>query len=222
MQFAQVSTNKAIRQRYGRLTYPFALWQAFLAYDPIEVELSLRDVALHGPSSRSPLATQTQEHLILRSRIAQVTVVNAPIFWGVFEGCVPGVSFTDRRLDVVVFEDTSRWKLAQRMLSFFTSRNQHAPDQHSWHARYPDLLPAELTNLPGIHHFQARGITLFSEHKPQPVSLDGEVSMLTPVQACVAPEQLELLVPGGTGDNAARHKAQAMWGPRLRLIMRGL
>lgn len=219
VQFAQVATNKAIRQRYGRLTYPFALGQAFQAYHPIDVEIHLHDVALRSSSS---LPAQAQDHLVLRSRIAQVTAVNAPIFWGAFEGSVPGVSFTDRRLNLVVFEETSRSQLARRMLRFFLSRDHRSPDKQSWQARYPDLLPAQFTALPGIHHLQARSVTIFTENEPQPVTLDGEVSTQTPVEARVAEEQLELLVPKDACGSAASTRAAAIWTARLRLIMRGL
>ncbi len=143
----------------------------------------------------SPLPLVTSDHLVLQSRIAQVTAVNAPIFWGRFQGSVPAVSFTDRRLDLVIFEDTSRYQLAQRMLHFFTSRYQRAPGKQGWHARYPDLLPAEVTAIPGVHHIQARSMTIVTENELRAVTLDGEVYTQTPVEACVADEQLELLVP---------------------------
>ncbi len=221
VQFAQVATNKAIRQRYGLLTYPFALWQAFKMYRPIDAEIHFQDVALRCTSSSS-LPVVTRDHLILRSRIAQVTAVNAPIFWGAFEGSVPGVSFTDRHLDLVIFEDTSRYQLARRMLHFFTSRYQRSSGKQSWHAQYPELLPAEFTDIPGIHHIQARSVTIFTENEPHAVTLDGEVSMHTPVEARVADEQLRLLVPEDACWSAARNKAQAMWTSRLWLIMLGM
>lgn len=221
VQFAQIATNQAIRQRYGRLTYPFALWQAFKMYRPIDAEIHFQDVALRcTPSSSLPVVTR--DHLVLRSRIAQVTAVNAPIFWGAFEGSVPGVSFTDRHLDLVVFEDTSRYQLARRMLHFFTSRYQRSPGKHGWHAQYPALLPAEFTAIPGIHHIQARSVTIFTENEPHAVTLDGEVSLQTPVEARAADEQLRLLVPEDACWSAARNKAQALWTSRLRLIMLGM
>jgi diacylglycerol kinase family enzyme len=175
--FAQVATNKAIRQRYGRLTYPLALWRAFQAYQPIDVELHFHDVALR---SSSLLPAQAQDHLVLRSRIAQVTAVNAPIFWGAFEGSVPGVSFTDRRLDVVVFEHACQPKLVRRMLHFFLSPDRYSADRQQGSANSADLLPAELTALAGIHHFQARSVTIFTKNEPQLVTLDGEVLAQTP------------------------------------------
>jgi diacylglycerol kinase (ATP) len=193
VQFASVATNRTVRQRYGHLTYPFALWQAFKTYRPIDAECHFEGVARRTPLSPFPIATE--EHLILRSRIAQCTAVNAPIFWGPFEGSVPGVSFTDRLLDIVIFEDTSRPHLAWRMLHFFNSRHQRSPDKQGWHTQYPDLLPAELTNIPGVHHVQARNLTLFTEDEPQAVTLDGEVCTQTPVEVRVADEQLRLLVP---------------------------
>ncbi len=193
VQFASVATSRTVRQRYGHFTYPFALWQAFKTYRPIDAECHFNGVAQRTPSSPFPIATE--EHLILRSRIAQSTAVNAPIFWGLFEGRVPGVCFTDRLLDIVIFEDTSRHLLALRMLHFFNSRHQRSPDKQGWHARYPDLLSAELTNIPGVHHVQARNLTIFTENGPQAVTLDGEVCAQTPVEARVADEQLRLLVP---------------------------
>lgn len=220
VQFAQVATNKAVRQRYGRLTYPFALWQAFKMYRPIDAEIHFQDVALHDTPSSSPPGVP-RDHLILHSRIAQVTAVNAPIFWGAFEGSVPGVSFTDRHLDIVVFEETSRCQLARRMLHFFTSRDQRSPGKHGWHAQYPDLLPAAFTDIPGVHHIRARSMTIFTENQSQAVTLDGEVSLQTPVEARVADEQLQLLVPEEACCNAARNKAKATWTSRLRLIMLG-
>jgi diacylglycerol kinase (ATP) len=218
VQFAQVATNKAIRQRYGRFTYPFALWQAFKTYRPIDAEMHFRDVALNHSLS-SPLSAAKSDHLILRSRIAQITAVNAPIFWGAFEGSVPGVSFTDRRLDLVVFEDTNRSQLVQRMLHYFTSRSQRLPGKQSWHAQYPDLFPGALTAIPGIHHVQARSVTIFTEQETHAVTLDGEVSLQTPVEAYVADEQLHLLVPQDAQKRTPRNRT---WISRLRLIMLGV
>jgi diacylglycerol kinase family enzyme len=221
VQFAQIATNTAIRQRYGRLTYPFALWQAFKTYRPIDAEIHFQDVALrYTPSSSLPIVTR--DHLILRSRIAQVTAVNAPIFWGAFEGSVPGVSFTDRTLDMVIFEEASRYQLAQRMLHFFTSRYQRSPGKHGWHAQYPDLLPGEFTDILGIHHVQARSVTIFTENEPQAVTLDGEIYTQTPVEARVADERLRLLVPEYACWSATRNKAEARWASRLRLSMLGI
>ncbi len=186
------------------LTYPFALWQAFKTYQPIDAEIHLQDVApRRAPSSSLPIVTR--DHLILRCRIAQVTAVNAPIFWGAFEGRVPGVSFTDHALDMVIFEETSRCQLIRRMLHFFTSRSQRSPGKHSWHAHYPDLLPIELTDIPGVHHIQARSMLILTENEAQAVTLDGEVSTQTPVEARVADEQLRLLVPEDTEWNASAH-----------------
>lgn len=108
------------------------------------------------------------------------------------------------------------------MLRFFLNPDHRSPAKQSWQARYPDLLPAELTTLPGIHHFQARSVTIFTENELHPVTLDGEVSTQTPVEACVASEQLELLVPCDARGSATNTKAAATWTARLRLLLRGL
>lgn len=222
VQFAQVATNKAIRQRYRRLTYPFALWQAFATYHPIDAEIHVQDVALRCSPSSSPLPIVSKERLILHTRVAQITAVNAPIFWGAFEGSVPGVSFTDRRLDLVVFEDASRSQLVRRLLHFFTSRHHRTPGKQDWHAQYPDLLPAALTDIPGIHHLQARSVTILTENQAQAVTLDGEVCMQTPVEARVADEQLRIFVPEAARRNATGDMAEATWLSRLRLILPGV
>ncbi len=193
VQFARLATNKAIRQRYRRLTYPLALWKAFNAYRPVEAELHFEGVARRTTSSH--VRSVTSEYAILRGRIAQATAVNAPIFWGPFEAAVPEVSFSDRLLDMVVFEDTSRHTLIQRMLHFFSYASHQIPRQNSWHARYPSLLAAALTDVPGVHHVQARSVTIFTESEQQAVTLDGEVCSCTPIQARVANERLRLIVP---------------------------
>jgi diacylglycerol kinase family enzyme len=221
VQFAQIATNKAIRERYGRLTYPLALWQAFQAYRPIDADIHLQGVALRKDPSSSSLPLATQEQVVLRSRIAQVTAVNAPIFWGGFQGSVPAVSFTDRRLDIVIVEAVSRLQLAQRMLHFFTNRSPREPDKQGWHAQYPDLWPAELTDIPGIHHLQAQSMTIFTQHESQAVTLDGEISLQTPVEARVADTPLQIFVPEEVRESVVNNKAPSTWLVLLRLLMCG-
>jgi diacylglycerol kinase family enzyme len=109
----------------------------------------------------------------------------------------------------VIFEETSWYQLAQRMLHFFTSRFPHAPSKQSWHAQYSDLLSAEITTIPGIHHVQAQSVTIFTDNEPQAVTLDGEVCLQTPVEARVANEQLQILVPEETGWNTTSNQANA-------------
>lgn len=221
VQFAQVATNKVIRERYRRLTYPLALWRALQAYRPIDADIHLQEVALRRAPSSSSLPLAIQEQVVLRGRIAQVTAVNAPIFWGGFQGSVPGVSFTDRRLDIVIVEAASRLQLAQRMLHFFTNRSPREPNKQGWHAQYPDLWPAELTDIPGIHHLQARSMTIFTQSEAQAVTLDGEVSFQTPVEARVAETPLQIFVPEEVCESAGNNKAPSTWLVLLRIFMRG-
>jgi diacylglycerol kinase (ATP) len=193
VQFSRMATNKAIRQRYGHLTYPLSLWHAFRTYRPIEAELHFEGVAIRTTPSARPVATD--ERLVLRTRIAQATAVNAPIFWGSFEGAVPGVSLDDHFLDMVVFEDTSRPMLALRMLHFFKRPYQQSPGKRGWHAHYPKLLPVQRTDVPGVHHIRARSLTIFTDSEQHAVTLDGEVCASTPIEAHVAEQRLRLIVP---------------------------
>jgi diacylglycerol kinase family enzyme len=93
VQFAQVATNKAIRQRYGRLTYPFALWQAFKTYRPIDAEIHLQGIALRSSLSSALFPMIKKDHLSLSGRIAQVTAANAPHFLGDIRGKSPRRQF---------------------------------------------------------------------------------------------------------------------------------
>ena len=63
------------------------------------------------------------------------------------------------------------------------------------HASYPTRHPAELTGIPGIHHLQARGVTITTRADPQDATLDGEVRVQTPLQVQVADEPLNVVVP---------------------------
>ena len=55
--------------------------------------------------------------------------------------------------------------------------------------------PAELTGIPGIHHVQARGVTIMTSADPRDATLDGEVRGQTPMYVHVADEQLRVKVP---------------------------
>lgn len=193
VQFAQLATDKAIRKQYGAMTYPFAVVEALKNYQPLDFELHFSGLA-RNPIIDAPL-TASQEQAILRCRSAQVTVVNSPVFWGPLQMSVPGVNLHDRLLDIVVIEDARIEQLMFRILQFFGRQEPQPAHTSTWHAQYPDLLNAELTNIPGVHHVKARGITIFTDGKPQDATLDGEVRGKTPVHAQVPHERLNLIVP---------------------------
>jgi diacylglycerol kinase family enzyme len=78
---------------------------------------------------------------------------------------------------------------------FFSRSEQYSDAPQTWHARYPDLHPAELTGIPGIHHVRARGVTISTNADLQDVTLDGEVRGQTPVSAQMAAARLQVVVP---------------------------
>ncbi|GCE45611.1 diacylglycerol kinase family enzyme [Thermosporothrix hazakensis] len=191
--FARLATNRDIRQQFGPMTYPVAVMEAVRNYSPINVVIQLKGVAYH-PTPGAPLEIYSKP-VMLRCRAAQATVVNAPIFWGMLQATVPGVSLQDRLLDVVVVEDISLDQLMFRVARFFTRQDHQPPNEQSWHAQYPELLAAELTDVPGIHHFKAKSVTIDVEGAPHDATLDGEVRGQTPIFARVADENISLIVP---------------------------
>jgi diacylglycerol kinase family enzyme len=58
--------------------------------------------------------------------------------------------------------------------------------------------------IPGIHHVQARGITIYTESEQEVVTLDGEVYAQTPVKARVADERMRFIVPQDQSKSASR------------------
>jgi diacylglycerol kinase (ATP) len=161
VQFARLATNPVIRQQYGRMTYPFAVFEALRTYRPVEVELHFNGLVVRPTPSSPP--TPSAEHVSLHCLAAQVTVVNIPIFWGPLQATVPGVGLRDRLLDIVVIEDASLESLLGAIARFFSRQEQYPARQTDWHARYPARLPAEVTDIPGIHHVRARGVTIATE-----------------------------------------------------------
>jgi diacylglycerol kinase family enzyme len=52
-----------------------------------------------------------------------------------------------------------------------------------------------LTGIPGIHHLQARGVTINTNADPKDATIDGEVRVQTPLLVQVADEPLNVVVP---------------------------
>ena len=155
---------------------------------------------MHGPTHASPAPLDTVP--TLRFRAFQVTVVNTPLFGGRWQFAIPAASFSDRLLDIVVIEEREIGELNRRLAHFFH------PEDHPWeqpaktHAAYPTRHPAELTGLPGIHHLQARGVTITTSTDPQDATLDGEVRGQTPMQVQIAREPLQVVVPTMAGSHS--------------------
>jgi diacylglycerol kinase family enzyme len=193
VQFARYATDAAMRQQYGALTYPAALVEAMKAYEPIDVALRFDGLLSWSDHSSQPVLTE--ESVSLRCPIAQVTVVNAPLFWGPLQARVPGVSLHDRTLDIIVVEDADTPDLLSRVARFFSRKAQRPILHGKEYAHSPALLAAERTDIPGIHHLQAQSVTITTPGRPQEITLDGEIRVQTPVTACVADQPISLMVP---------------------------
>jgi diacylglycerol kinase (ATP) len=200
VQFARIATNVATRQRFGHLAYPVAALQAARTREALEVELHFD--GLFFPSAhqslRRPTRTSTapiDAATALRCRAIQVTVVNTPFFGGRWQIPIHAASFSDRLLDIVVIEQRGREYLNKRLAEFFPPDGHVSARPTRTHAAYPTRHPAEVTGVPGIHHLQARAVTLTTGTDPQDATLDGEVRVQTPLQVRVADEPLHVVVP---------------------------
>jgi len=189
VQFARIATNVATRQRYGRLTYPIAALETLKYHDALDVGLRFEGLSF-PPDRTAKQANDTEQLLALSYRALQITVINAPIFGGQWKLSVPNASISDRLLDIVVIEEIEFDRLNAALTHFFTSFRQYRASNG------PALHPAELSSIPGIHHFQARGVLISTSSDPRDVTLDGEVRGQTPMYVHMADERLRVLAPG--------------------------
>jgi diacylglycerol kinase (ATP) len=194
--FAHIATNAETRKRFGRMTYPVAALETFVRHDALDIQLKFEGLAM-------PQATATtQGQIALRGRALQVAVINTPIFGGQREMAIPSSSFDDRLLDIVVIEQMDVGTLGQSIAQFFAPREHagiHLPTGGKRTSRHH---PAELSGAPGIHHVQARGVTITTSADPQDATFDGEVLGQTPMYVHVADEQLRVRVPGQAGTSS--------------------
>jgi diacylglycerol kinase (ATP) len=194
--FARVATNVATRQRFGKLTYPFAALEVLKNYQPMDVTLHFEGLKLIAKPDTTLSTEEIAALSTLQCRVLQVTVVNAPIFGGSWQLAVPDASLEDRLLDIVVFEDIDLGKLNNAIARFFNRRENGSEQPESlWHERHPSLNPAELTGIPGIHHVQAHAVEITTTLDPRDATLDGEVRGQTPLYTSIARQRLKVLAP---------------------------
>ncbi len=143
----------------------------------------------------TPVHIVEDEATTLRSHALQVTVINAPIFGGRWQLAIPGASLSDRLLDIVVIEEREAGDLNTRLAHFFGRKEKEQQAAAHEQEQYGTRHPAELTGIPGIHHVQARGVTITTDADPRDGTLDGEVRGQTPMHTRVADERLRVLVP---------------------------
>jgi diacylglycerol kinase (ATP) len=199
VQFARIATNVATRKRFGRMTYPYAALETLVSHDALNIQLEFDSLAIPQRTNStqeqaSPETTQSERKTTLKCRALQVTIINAPIFGGQREFALPGTSFEDRLLDIVVIEDMDIGKFGRIVGHFFGPKANGGKTLANGEKRFTHH-PAELSHIPGIHHIQARGVTITTSADPRDVTLDGEVRGQTPMYVHVADERLRVKVP---------------------------
>ena len=206
VQFARLATNVATRQRYGRMTYPIAALEVLRHHAPLNVELHFEGLAMpkthvwQHTQPRQP-SQADMEHTPLYCRALQVAVINAPMFGGLWQLSLPQSSMEDRLLDIVVLDDVDLSNLSIRISRLFNvpmdqaqQAVQPSSPQEPWESVFAHH-PAELTGIPGVHHLQARGVTISTHADPRDVTLDGEVRGQTPAHVRLAEQRLRVIVP---------------------------
>src|SRR6266566_7841790 len=199
VQFARIATNVATRQRFGRMTYPYAALETLASHDGLDIELEFDRLAMPQSTvatqaETSPVTAPSEPETSLKCRALQVAIINAPIFGGQREFALPGTSFDDRLLDIVVIEEMDIGKFGRIVTHFFGPRENGGTALSNGEKRFTHH-PAELTHIPGIHHVQARGVTIMTSADPRDATLDGEVRGQTPMYVHVADERLRVKVP---------------------------
>jgi diacylglycerol kinase (ATP) len=197
VQFSRLATNVATRQRYGRLAYPFAALEVLRNHNVLEMTCTFDGLLLSSQAQdqTSSQSTLSPEPVQFRCRALQIAVINAPIFGGQLSLAIPGASLTDRLLDIVIVEDVELGNLGAAFARLFNQQESLAVDEPTWHQQFPQLEQAELSHIPGVHHVQARGVTISTNADPQDVTLDGEIRGQTPIHVHMAEQRLRVLVP---------------------------
>jgi diacylglycerol kinase family enzyme len=178
------------------MTYPVAALETFVRHDALDIQLKFEGLAM-------PQATATtQGQTSLRGRALQVAVINTPIFGGQRELAIPGSTFDDRLLDIVVIEQMDVGTLGTSIAQFFGPKEHTGLSLPTGKKRTSRHHPAELTGVPGIHHVQARGVMITTSADPQDATLDGEVLGQTPMYVYVADQPLRVRMPDQAGTSS--------------------
>ena len=198
VQFARIATNVATRERFGRMTYPYAALKTAAARDALDIRLDFVGLALPQAtvSAQEGAASPTPETLTtLRARAVQVAVINTPIFGGEREFAIARSSFADRLLDIVVFEQMDMGTLGKNIARSFAPKKHTVAPLSPGETRTSAHHPAELTGIPGMHHVQAAGVTITTSADPREATFDGEVRGHSPIYVYVADTQVKVRVP---------------------------
>jgi diacylglycerol kinase family enzyme len=201
VQFAHIATNVATRERFGRMTYPYAALKTAVARDVLDIRLDFEGLALpQAPVSAQGSESATPETLTtLRARALQVAVINTPIFGGEREFAIANSSFADRLLDIVLFEQMDMGTLGKNIARSFTPKKHTVAPLSPGETRTSTHHPAELTGIPGMHHVQAAGVTITTSADPREATFDGEVRGHTPIYVYVADQPMKVRMPDQVG-----------------------
>ncbi len=200
VQFAHIATNVATRERFGRMTYPYAALKTAAARDALDIQLDFEGLAMPQAAVTAqegvvPAPVTPETLTTLRCRALQVAVINTPIFGGEREFAIERSSYEDRLLDIVVFEQMDMGTLGKNIARSFDPRKHTVTPLAPGEKRTSAHHPAEITGIPGMHHVQARGVTITTSADPCNATFDGEVRGHTPIYVHVADKRLRVRVP---------------------------
>lgn len=152
--FAKLATRASVRDHLGRFTYLVAAGNAIRQRRSFTCEL-------HHNGRTEKLT------------LAQLSVINAPVFGGVLGLSVAGSSPDDRLLDVLAFEDIPAWRMLLAALF---------------------LLLRVKRPVAGVRALHVARLHVNTD-RPLDVALDGEVVAHLPGEFEVAGEALRVLTP---------------------------
>src|SRR5690348_5851221 len=82
VQFARIATNVATRQRFGRMTYPYAALETLVSHDSLDIQLEFEGLLIPQATTSTQIQTPAtpETSTSLHGRALQVAVINTPIF----------------------------------------------------------------------------------------------------------------------------------------------
>jgi diacylglycerol kinase family enzyme len=206
VEFARLATDASRRSTLGSLTYPASSLEALTHLRAIPVRVQLSGVPVQDPDAgQRSVATGRELHLTLTTEVLQLAVVNTPLFGGTLNLWLPGVDAHDHLLDVFLVESPR----LDKGLDSARSALERLPVLRGLHRRRKPIPPAPPrdggdehtladvvgdTLFPGIRRYRARAVSIETA-TPAQLTLDGELSVQTPVQIRVEPSALAVLLP---------------------------
>jgi diacylglycerol kinase family enzyme len=206
VEFARLATDASRRSTLGSLNYPASSLEALAHLRAIPVRVQLFGVPVQDPDTRQrPVATKSESQLSLTTEVLQLAVVNTALFGGTLNLWLPGVDAHDHLLDVFLVESLR----LDKGLDSARSAIVRLPVLRGLHRRRRPISPvpqreggeehtlADLagdTLFPGIRRYRACAVSIETA-TPAQMTLDGELSVQTPVQIRVEPSALAVLLP---------------------------